>query len=156
MDISPVTQKKKKKNATARRPLLDVWQALVDLCTESGRQQADSIIVSFFSADSPTGMFKQLPTDVPAQQALLSSVDRQLPAEAQQACEGPDEGIPLAELHSALKASARGKKPGSDDLPYEFFFFFFFFFFGFFFFFCVTGEMSIPFRQAAVKDARRT
>ncbi|KAL3138218.1 hypothetical protein ABBQ32_006038 [Trebouxia sp. C0010 RCD-2024] len=69
----------------------------VDLCTESGRQQADSIIVSFFSADSPTGMFKQLPTDVPAQQALLSSVDRQLPAEAQQACEGPDEGITLAE-----------------------------------------------------------
>ncbi|KAL3156110.1 hypothetical protein ABBQ32_012584 [Trebouxia sp. C0010 RCD-2024] len=141
-------------------------------------QQADSIIVSFFSADSPTGMFKQLPTDVPAQQALLSSVDRQLPAEAQQACEGPDEGIPLAELHSALKASARGKKPGSDGLPYEFytqfwdllgpallavsFFFFFFFlvrssfFFFFFFYLSVTGEMSIPFRQAAVKDARRT
>ncbi|KAL3156107.1 hypothetical protein ABBQ32_012581 [Trebouxia sp. C0010 RCD-2024] len=85
------------------------------------KQQADSIIVSFFSADSPTGMFKQLPTDVPAQQALSSSVDRQLPAEAQQACEGPDEGIPLAELHSALKASARGKKPGSDGLPYEFY-----------------------------------
>ncbi|KAL3160083.1 hypothetical protein ABBQ32_010865 [Trebouxia sp. C0010 RCD-2024] len=95
---------KSAQNATAQRPLLDVWQALVDLCTESGRQQADSIIVSFFFADSPTGMFKQLPTDVPAQQALLSSVDRQLPAEAQQACEGPDEGIPLAELHSALKA----------------------------------------------------
>ncbi|KAL3154645.1 hypothetical protein ABBQ32_014092 [Trebouxia sp. C0010 RCD-2024] len=29
-------------------------------------------------------------------------------------------------------------------------------FFFFFFFFWVTGEMSIPFRQAAVKDARRT
>ncbi|KAL3134180.1 hypothetical protein ABBQ32_008095 [Trebouxia sp. C0010 RCD-2024] len=28
--------------------------------------------------------------------------------------------------------------------------------FFFFFFFWVTGEMSIPFRQAAVKDARRT
>ena len=27
----------------------------------------------------------------------------------------------LAELHSALKASARGKKPGSDGLPYEFY-----------------------------------
>ncbi|KAL3161902.1 hypothetical protein ABBQ38_008989 [Trebouxia sp. C0009 RCD-2024] len=38
-------------------------------------------------------------------------MDKQLPAEAQQACEGPDEGITLAELHSALKASARGKKP---------------------------------------------
>ena len=66
-------------------------------------------------------MFKQLPTDVAAQQALLSSVDRQLPPEAQQECEGPSEGITLAELHSALKASARGKKPGSDGLPYEFY-----------------------------------
>ena len=32
---------------------------LANLCTEAGRQQANSIIVSFFSADSPTGMFKQ-------------------------------------------------------------------------------------------------
>ena len=45
---------------------------LADLCTEAGRQQADSIVVSFFSADSPTGMFKQLPTDMAAQQAMLS------------------------------------------------------------------------------------
>ena len=52
---------------------------LANLCTEAGRRQADSIIVSFFSADSPTGMFQQLPIDVTAQQALLSSVDRQLP-----------------------------------------------------------------------------
>ncbi len=53
--------------------------------------------------------------------ALLSSVDKQLSAEAQQACEGPDEGVSLAELHSALKASARSKKPGSDGLPCEFY-----------------------------------
>ena len=71
---------------------------LANLCAEAGRQQADSIIVSFFSADSPTGMFKQLPTDMAAQQqALLSSVDRQLRPEAQQQCEGPDEGITLAD-----------------------------------------------------------
>ena len=94
---------------------------LADLCTDAGRRQADSIIVSFFSADSPTGMFQQLPIDVTAQQALLSSVDRQLPFEAQQECEGPHGGITLVELHSALKASARGKKPGSDGLPYEFY-----------------------------------
>ena len=92
-----------------------------DLCTVAGRQQADSIVVNFFSADSPTGMFRQLPTDSAAQQALLSAVDKQLPAEAQLACEGEDEGVTLAELHSALKASARGKKPGSDGLPYEFY-----------------------------------
>ena len=36
---------------------------------------------------------KQLPTDMAAQEALLSSVDRQLPPEAQQECEGPSEGI---------------------------------------------------------------
>ena len=47
-------------------------------------------------------------------------MDRQLPPEAQHECEGPDEGITLAELHSALKASARGKKPSLDGLPYEF------------------------------------
>ena len=94
---------------------------LADLCTEAGRQQASSIISSFFSADSADGMFRQLPTDMSAQQTLLSSLDRQLPVEAQQACEGAEDGITLEELHSALKASARGKKPGSDGLPYEFF-----------------------------------
>ena len=94
---------------------------LADLCTEAGRQQASSIISSFFSADSADGMFRQLPTDMSAQQTLLSSLNRQLPVEAQQACEGAKEGITLEELHSALKASARGKKPGSDGLPYEFF-----------------------------------
>ena len=30
-------------------------------------------------------------------------------------------GITLDELQAALKLSARGKKPGSDGLPYEFY-----------------------------------
>ena len=51
---------------------------LADLCTDAGRQQANSIIVSFFSADSPTGMFRRAATDATAQQTLLSSIDRQL------------------------------------------------------------------------------
>ncbi len=94
---------------------------VTDLCTMHGRQQADSIIVNFFSTDSPTGMFKQLPTDLSAQQSLLSSLHRQLPSEAQQASEVTKQGITLDELQAALKLSARGKKPGSDGLPYEFF-----------------------------------
>ncbi len=94
---------------------------VADLCTMHGRHQADGIIVNFFSADSPTGMFKQLPTDLSAQQLLLSSLDRQLLSEPQQACEGTEQGITLGELQAALKLSARGKKPGSDGLPYEFF-----------------------------------
>ncbi len=87
---------------------------VADLCTMHGRQQADSIIVNFFSADSPTGLYKQLHTDLSAQQSLLSSLDRQLLPEAQQACEGTEQGITLDELQAALKL-------GSDGLPYEFF-----------------------------------
>ncbi len=97
---------------------------LADLCTIHGRQQADSTIVNFFSADIPTGMgpLWQLPTVLSSQQLLLSSLDRQLPPDAQQACEGAEQGITLDELQPDLKLSARGKKPGSDCLPYEFFF----------------------------------
>ena len=84
---------------------------MADLCSVDGRQQADSSIVNFFSADSPTGMYRQLPTDLSAQQALLSSLDRRLPSHA---CEGAEQGITLDELQAALKLSARGKKPGSD------------------------------------------
>ena len=63
-------------------------------------------------------MFRQLPTVLLAQ---LSSLDRQLPSDAQQASEGAEQGITLDELQAALKLSARGKKPGSDGLPCEFF-----------------------------------
>ena len=66
-------------------------------------------------------MYRQLPTDLSAQRALLSSLDRRLPSHAQQACEGAEQGITLDELQAALKLSARGKKPGSDGLPYEFY-----------------------------------
>ena len=68
---------------------------VADLCTMHGRQQADSIIVNFFSADIPTGMFRQLPTDLSAQKSLLSSLDRQLPSEAQQACQDAEQGSRL-------------------------------------------------------------
>ena len=56
-----------------------------------------------------------------AQRSLLSSLDRQLPSDAQQACEGADQGIKLDELQAALRLSARGKKPSSAGYPYEFF-----------------------------------
>ncbi len=71
---------------------------VADLCTMHGRQQADNIIFYFFSADSPTGMFRQLPTDLSAHELLLSLLDRQLPSEAQQACEGAEQGITLEDM----------------------------------------------------------
>ena len=50
---------------------------------------------------------------------MLSSLDRRLPLDAQQACEGTEQGITHDELQAPLKLSARGKKPGSDGLPCE-------------------------------------
>ena len=79
---------------------------VADLCTDVGRQQANSIIVSFFSADSASGMFQELQTDSSAQHALLSSLDRQLPVEAQQACEGAAEL-----LASLLRSCTQPSRP---------------------------------------------
>ena len=88
---------------------------VADLCTMHGRQQADSIIVNFFSADSPTGMFRQLPTVLSAQQSLLSSLDsiyvRQLPSDAQQECEGAEQGITLDEHSHRLLSEADCERP---------------------------------------------
>ncbi len=65
-------------------------------------------------------MFRQLSTVLSAQHALLSTLDRQLPSDAQQACEVAEQGITLHELQAALKLSARDSKPGSDGLPSAF------------------------------------
>ena len=86
---------------------------LAELCTAAGRQQASSIISSFFSADSASGMFRQLPTDMSAQQTLLSSLDRQLPDKAQQACEGAKEG--RLNCHARQTAIRTWKRPLEHD-----------------------------------------
>jgi len=67
-------------------------------------------------------MYRQLPTDLSAQQALLSSLDRRLPSHAQQECEGAKQGITLDELQAALKLRWL---PLFFLLPFFFFFFFF-------------------------------
>ena len=47
---------------------------------------------------------------------------RQLSQESKQACEGPlGEGMSVGELVAALDSLPRGKRPGSDGLPYEFY-----------------------------------
>ena len=77
---------------------------------------------SAFSSDSPSGLFAEHPTDATAQQALLNSISRRLPIEARHICEGlPNQGLSAAELTSSLQLLARGKRPGSDGLPYEFY-----------------------------------
>ncbi len=79
---------------------------VADLCTMHGRQQADRVIVNYLLADSPTGMFRQLPTFLSARQS-----DRQLPSDPEQAWEGAEQGGTLDELQAAVKLFARGTNP---------------------------------------------
>jgi len=61
-------------------------------------------------------MFEQLPTVLSAQQSLLSLLNRQLPSDAQQACEGAEQGIMLDELQAALKLLVAGRWIGDNVL----------------------------------------
>ena len=79
-------------------------------------------LAAAFSSDSPHGLFAQHPTDAQSQDALLSSVSQRLSQEACQRCEGPQgEGIACDEMDEALQSMPKGKRPGSDGLPYEFY-----------------------------------
>ena len=85
-------------------------------------QAAGLHLASTFSSDSPSGLFAEGLTDPHAQDILLSSVSRQLSQEACQKCEGPQgQGLSKEELDDALQSMPRGKRPGSDGLPYEFY-----------------------------------
>ena len=58
-----------------------------------GSKKANIIIFNdIVLADSPTGMYRQLPTDLSAQHTLLPLLDRQVSSIAQQACEGAEQG----------------------------------------------------------------
>ena len=76
---------------------------------------------AMYSSDSPTGLFRPSATDTAAQDTLLQHLRRRLPASLQQQAEGPDPDGRLTEeeVRAALAASANGKAPGSDGLPYE-------------------------------------
>ncbi len=60
---------------------------------------------------------------VSAQEALLAAVDKHLSIDDSAAAEGPagDGSITLAKLTQTVKQLPRGKSPGLDGLPYEFY-----------------------------------
>ena len=95
----------------------------VDLSRPRGHSQATAAFVQHYSADSPTGVFAQREVDVTAQARLLAAVHDRLDAAAATACEGPagDGLFTLGELQRALQDSARGRAPGLDGLPVEFY-----------------------------------
>ena len=74
-------------------------------------------------ADHYQGLFATAATDVQAQDALLAATPERLSAEARADAEGPggSSEITLDCLHEAVKSAPRGKRPGSDGLPFEFY-----------------------------------
>lgn len=95
--------------------------AAADLSTSAGMGRAYAAIVAHFSADSPTGLFRDRPGDMAAQSALLATLPRTLPPPPP-GLEDAGEGLLTeADLTRALKATARGSSPGLDGIPYEFY-----------------------------------
>lgn len=74
-------------------------------------------------ADHYAALFAVGPTDTAAQATLLAATPERLSAAAMREAEGPD-GVPRLTpecVHAAISKAPRGKRPGSDGLPYEFY-----------------------------------
>ena len=100
-----------------------------DLTTVPGTQRALGIAVAYFSGDSPTGVFRPKEgTDVHTRAVVLSRLHKRLTPGQAAAAERPlclpgpvDTLVAKEEMLGALKRCARGKAPGLDGLPYEFY-----------------------------------
>ena len=95
----------------------------VRLDSPAGLARGAAVFMEHFSGDSPTGLFSARATDPAAQATLLGSLQGRLTPEQASACEGPDGSgrLSAVELRQALDACARGKAPGVDGLPFEFY-----------------------------------
>ncbi|BDA47098.1 Transposon TX1 uncharacterized 149 kDa protein [Coccomyxa sp. Obi] len=93
------------------------------LDTPAGRNQGSTLLRDFYSGDSATGLFAARPVSQPAQAELLEALDKSLTPEATATAEGTsgDGSIPTTELEAALRSMPRGKAPGLDGIPNEFY-----------------------------------
>jgi hypothetical protein len=85
--------------------------------------QAGQLLHDSFSGDSAQGFFRLRSTDAASQDRLLASLGVQLPPCSVSLAEGPrgDGSITEEELFEALRTLPRGKRAGSDGIPYEFY-----------------------------------
>ena len=97
--------------------------APADMSTPAGIEAGLQHAATFFSADSPGGLFRPVPTDPAAQEELLAALDMVLSPEAAHATLGPEEAgtITGEEVQDVFSALPRGVSPGLDGLPYEFY-----------------------------------
>ena len=96
----------------------------VSLCdTVEERRRAIDLIASTFSGDVENGLYRQRETCPAAQEQLLQHTQGRLGEEGTSACVGSDPTgvVTLEECEVALSALARGRRPGVDGLPAEFY-----------------------------------
>ena len=96
---------------------------VLELRSADDREEGLRILEEFYSGASPSGLFSARPVSLAAQDSLLAAIDQQLTPETAAAGEGDlgDGSLTLGELASALKGLPRGKAPGRDGIPYEFY-----------------------------------
>ena len=91
--------------------------------SNASTQQAAQTLKAYFSASSPAGLFAPPDTSPQAQHAILAALDLHLTPRQRQQGEGAagNGSIVLENLIQILQALPRGKSPGFDGLPYEFY-----------------------------------
>ena len=88
----------------------------VTLDTYASTQQAGKALEGYFSASSPEGLFAPPDTSPQAQQQLLMALDLHLTPQQRQQGEGT-----AGDGSITLQGLPRGKSPGFDGLPYQFY-----------------------------------
>ena len=92
-------------------------------CRSRSWTMTGQALEGYFSASSPQGLFAPPETSPQAQQELLMALNMHLTPQQRQQGEGTagDGSISLEELTQTLQGLPRGKSPGFDGLPYEFY-----------------------------------
>jgi len=95
----------------------------VALNTFWSTQQAAQALQTYYSADTPEGLFAPHQTSIEAQHTLPAALGLHLSPHQQHQGEGAagDGSISLEDLTKALCSLPRSKAPGFDGLPYEFY-----------------------------------
>ena len=99
-----------------RKQSADRW--IPALRDPEGAVRCDVEGIGTVLSDSYTSLFSEEVCDSVARDELLSNVSSSLPPGQASLCEGP---LSLEECFTALKGMARGKAPGVDGLPMEFY-----------------------------------
>jgi hypothetical protein len=95
--------------------------AAADLSTSAGMGRGYATMVSHFSADSPTGLFRDRPGHQAAQEILLGTLPQLLPPPVPGTATVGGDLLTLADLTRALKTTAHTRSPGIDGIPFEFY-----------------------------------